>query len=473
MATQSDSGKPGRQPIPPAKRQRLQRAFEHASKMAATGNFDYATDLFTQCLRDDPGNLIYVQNFLGNLRKKYNNNKKGSKLAVFKGVGSSVSIKKASVQKDWDSVLATGLELLKLNPWDTPTLSAMAAACHALEFDECELAYLRGALEANIKDPDVNRQCAKALARQGQFDQAIVCWNRVLDANKDDEEAKRAVADLTVEKTIHKGGYETAKSSTEVMTDKAAQAERLGQAGPQITPERQLEKAIQKNPAELSNYLQLSDLHFQKERFDEAVALMSKALEVSGGDVNIRERLEDLQLRRQRDRLAVAERQAQQTKTPEALELYKQLRVELNNAEIEVFHARAERYPTNDVYKYELAVRLKRAGRHKDAITYFQQAGNDPQRKGQVLLSLGECFQQIQPPQYKLAMSKYEAAVQEISDRDTDLKKRALYLAGALAMGLKDLDKAERYLTDLAGLDFGYRDVSDRLDKIAQLRHKD
>jgi len=34
------------------------------------------------------------------------------------------------------------------------------------------------------------------------------------------------------------------------------------------------------------------------------------------------------------------------------------------------------------------------------------------------------------------------------------------------------LNDAEKYLTQLAALDFGYKDVSDRLDKIAQARDK-
>ena len=67
-------------------------------------------------------------------------------------------------------------------------------------------------------------------------------------------------------------------------------------------------------------------------------------------------------------------------------------------------------------------------------------------------------------------MSHYESAIQEIPDRDADNKKRALYLAGRLAMALKDLEAAEKHLTTLAGLDFTYKDVSALLDKIAKLR---
>ncbi len=60
---------PKRQPISPAVRQRLQKQFEAGSKVAATGNYDYATDMFTQCVLADPGNLLYVSNFVGNLQK--------------------------------------------------------------------------------------------------------------------------------------------------------------------------------------------------------------------------------------------------------------------------------------------------------------------------------------------------------------------------------------------------------------------
>jgi hypothetical protein len=36
-----------------------------------------------------------------------------------------------------------------------------------------------------------------------------------------------------------------------------------------------------------------------------------------------------------------------------------------------------------------------------------------------------------------------------------------------LAAGLDDRDAAQKYLGTLAGLDFGYRDVAQRLDKLA------
>jgi hypothetical protein len=64
-------------------------------------------------------------------------------------------------------------------------------------------------------------------------------------------------------------------------------------------------------------------------------------------------------------------------------------------------------------------------------------------------------------------MRNYVTAVESLTDREAELRKRARYRAGVLAAGLDDRDSAQKYLGTLAGLDFGYRDVAQRLDKLA------
>ena len=93
-----------REPLTPAKQKRLQQCFEHASKQMAQESYDYATELFSQCVLGDPSNLGYVQSYLGNLKKKYNNNKTGSKLAVLKERGARSAIKKALAKVKWLTV---------------------------------------------------------------------------------------------------------------------------------------------------------------------------------------------------------------------------------------------------------------------------------------------------------------------------------------------------------------------------------
>jgi tetratricopeptide (TPR) repeat protein len=127
-----------------------------------------------------------------------------------------------------------------------------------------------------------------------------------------------------------------------------------------------------------------------------------------------------------------------------------------------------KRYPNDLALKYELGRRYMLTNRFNEAIQELQAAKNDPRRKGACMLALGQSFQNIR--QYPLAMTHYEAAIEEIPDRDADNKKRALYYAGRLAAAMKNVETAQKHLTTLASLDFTYKDVSALLDKIAKLR---
>ncbi len=451
-------------------RRRLQSWFTHGQEKAATGNYDYATDMFSQCVEGDPASLDYLNAFLLNLQKKYNNNKKGAGFtAAFKSSALKASLKKSSIRKDWPALFKTGLELLKLNPWDSSTLIQMAHACEAMHCQETLLAWLRAALDVYPNDADINKLCALALAKQGHFDQAIVCWARVEKARPGDDEALRAISDLQVRKTEAQLVRRTERVAQAAAQEAAAEVG--GQAAIKLTRQQELQQAVAENPANLDAYIELAELHARDDRYNEAERILRGALEASGGELRIREAYEDMGLRKARYQVQVAEQRAEDRPSEEAENLAYRMRQELNRLETEVFRSRTERYPNVIAWKIELGARLKRAGNYSEAIKVFQPATADPRRRGYVHVELGECFQQIK--QYKLAMANYEAAIETLGDRgEPDLRKKALYRAGVLAMGLEDLNLAEKHLTELAGLEYGYRDIAERLDKIAELRHK-
>ena len=213
----------------------------------------------------------------------------------------------------------------------------------------------------------------------------------------------------------------------------------------------------------------MADICIHEARYSDAEYVLTRATEVAGsGDLRIQERMEGVLLRRAAQQLAIAEQQAQQDPTEENEQLAVRIRNQANQAELEIYAARADRDPHNAQLKYELGIRLKRAGKFKDAISAFQAGRDEPKQRARVLLELGECFQRIE--QFKLAMTNYEQAIEASEDPDTEIRRLALYRAGVLSTGMKEFDRAERHLTELAGLDFGYRDVADRLDKLGQLR---
>ena len=455
--------------MPPAKRRRLQLMFEHGNKVAAQGQFDYATQMYTDCVLGDPANPVYVKSFLNNLAKKYQGNKKGSKMAGMATMGSRASLKKTSMQKDWTGVLTNALEILKSNPWDTGALIELGRACEAQELDESQLEFMRMALDADMADVEVNRVAARAFGRLGYFDEAIACWTRVINAKPGDEEAVRARSNLSVEKTIKKGGYETADSTKQVRADKQAPADGAEEdVDKRLSPEQQLMRAIKKDPTKSANYIELAEMYQRDEKFVEAEKVLTQALQAAGGDIMIRERLEDVQLRRLRQKIGQAEKKAADEGTDAAKKLVSDLKSNLLNQEIEVYGNRCERYPANLGFKFELAQRLEKSKKYAEAIKLYQEARNDQKRKGQVFMGLGKCFTNIK--QYKLALDSFDKAVEAIPERDIDQRKEALLLAGKLAVHTKDLERAEKHLSALAGIDFAYKDLPDWLDKLAKLR---
>ena len=450
-----ENAKSGREPLSLAKRKRLEKVFEVASKKAAasttSSDFDYVTELVGQCAAGDPSNATYVRAYIENLHKRYGNNRKGSSLAQFKELGARSALKKAVAQEQWDEVIQQGMKVLAVNPWDMRSLLGMAKAANKSGDRDCELVYLEAALKGSPKNATCNRLYAIAMSDRGLIDQAITFWHRVEQALPNDDEAKRSIATLTVQKARASGKFDDDD-------DDARRARVKTQQQQELSLEQQLQRKIRSEPEKMSHYLELAQIYSNDDRFADAEKLLAKAYQLSNGDNDIREKWEDSQIRGLRQKIA-------HTKDAEAK---KRLQAEYFEKDMQFYKARVERYPNNLIFKYELGYRYMKTRRYAEAIRELQTAKNDPRRRGLCMLVLGECFQQIK--RYELAKRHYEAAILEIPEHDSDNKKKALYLVGRLTLGLGELEPAEKHLSALAALDFTYKDVAKLLDKVAKLR---
>ena len=450
-------------PISEAERKRLQKCFLVGEQKAA-GNLDYAIEMFATCVLGDPASPLYLQSFFAVLKKKFAGKKAGGLSALF-SAGALGNLKKLAAAEQWLELLKKGVELLKSSPHDHATLLAMANACRQLNFQETQPIYLRAALDAAPADAEVNLVCAEYLEARGEYDQAIACWRRIAAIKGMAEEAERTITKLQVDKTFAKGrgldGRAGAKPEAKATGDTPSDK-------PQAVV---LRETLAQDPANVEAALELADLLEKEETIAAAEQVLRQALAASGNDLKVREHLEDRQLRWARHRVHVAEQRAAAEDTPQHRQTLEEVRSAQIRQEIEVYRSRSDRYPENMTWRYELALRLKADGNYDGAIKEFQAVIQDDRRKGAVALELGECFQKIK--QYQLAFQSYQTAVDALTDREADLRKRALYRAGVLAMGLKDVDSAQKYLSTLAGIDFGYRDVADRLDKLKTVKHKE
>lgn len=486
---------PDRPSITPAVQQRLQQVFQHATRSFEKGDFDYAHDLLSQCVSENPANLTYLQTFRANLTKQAGPGKKSGTFAAFLGKSGRGAVDKAAGKGAWQEAFVAGCGALKKNPSDIGVLQAMAFAAGELDIADCQLYYLKWALDIEPTNIETNRQAAAALSSVQEFDQAIACWQRVLQQKPNDEEASKQVSRLSVEKTIAVGGYqaevgepgEEGPSLANISTARVADLAAKQSDGAPRKPGRdsdstvvETEESFEQTEARLQDriaaastdaepFLELAKHYADADRLQDAERILKQAVSALPSDVTVRDRLEDLHLRRVRQQVKVAQDRRAQNDNEESRHLVKRMTDQANRAELEVYDARVKRSPGDTRLQFELGLRQKRVGDYREAIKSFQAARGDRQRLAETQILLGECFQHIE--QYKLALGSYEASIEACGTTQEETKKLALYRSGVLAMGLKDYDRAEQWLTELAGLDFSYRDVADRLDKIAAIRN--
>jgi len=440
----------GRKPLSPAERSRLSKCFASGSDNLKRGNLDYSIEMFSSCVVGDPASPVYLQALLEALARKHAGKKAGGFSSLL-AAGGGKNINRLVAAGKLTDAIQTGITVLKSNPADTACLLGLADACGGLGCLETEGLFLRRALDVAARDPVVNKQCAAYMERLGQFDQAIRCWQRIAEQKsvKLKQEAEKEIARLSVEKTRNelenRGGKTSAAAAGEP---------------PLVVLRRRLAEV----PTDSEAAFELSDLLEREGTIEEAEKVLTDALAASGNDLKVREHLEDRQLRWAKRRLMLAEKQLAAADGEAQRETVSRLRRALLQQEIEIYAARNDRYPENAAWKYELALRLKAIGSYAEAIKHFQEVLLDARRRGAVALELGECFQKIK--QYPLAMRNYQSALEHLGDREMELRKRALYRAGVLAAALKDRDAAQKHLSTLAELDFGYRDVAARLEKI-------
>jgi tetratricopeptide (TPR) repeat protein len=362
-------------------------------------NFDYAVEMFGKSVLLVPDNLLYRQVLRGAEQKMYGNNGSGARMAFVRLTGSRGKTKKAKLQKNWRELDHAAEEGLRVNPWDATFNAEVGEAAVHLGYQEVAVFAYEKAVEADQNNKEYLRALATAYEKRSRFIDARNMWERLLKLDPLDSEARTKITDMLTKDTIRGGGYEEAEKLKEVVKEGYEESVRGDAADPNAiaapgeSPEDDLKHAIRKDPSNAGHYLKLAELLRKEKRFEESVEIYQKALEVTGGDPNVRERREDVQLdlgRRNRD---LAKQEA--AKRPDDAALQQQaadITRELILQEIEVFSARVDRYPQDLRLKAELGQRFFQTGKYQQAIPLFQQAAKDNRLEAAVSLNLAKCF---------------------------------------------------------------------------------
>jgi tetratricopeptide (TPR) repeat protein len=437
--------------VTPDLRRRLQQRYEEAQRLAMLPGPDFRRvhELLAECVRADPGNTLYLDALLANLRRRGAAQGRpwwARWLAPRLRSAGSMQVRRKDAKPDDDTragpanrahstqytVLSQAADWLWREPNDVAALQQLAQAAEACDFDDIELRYLAAARQAAPDDIQTLRMLARALARQGRFEDAIGPWCAVVALAAGDAEAERAIADL-------RG------------------AEASGDDSPPPAP-REMSSDAQSLVSQ-ARALQTAGMFSQaEEHFAHAQAAL-------GGDLELLHEREELRLRRSEERLAIARRRAASDAHPKAQSLVASLESEHNRLEIEILNIRAERQPEDWSLRLELAKRLKRAGNYSGAIQRLEEVLRLQPQEPVGLIELGECWQHLR--QFAKALELYQRAIAATGPSNVgDAEQLARYRTGVLAAAMGQTGLAREHLAAIVAAQPGFKDARERLDKL-------
>ena len=440
--------------------------FKRGTEAMMKQNWDYSCQMFRTAVDMVPENLLYRQSLRGVTEKRFNNNGTGASMSGMRLAGTKVSIKKSRMQSDWNSILKLCEDGLMVNPWE-PSLNAdLGDALHAVGFLEPALYCFMRAVKGEPTNKDYLRTLGRLHEARGNYDEAIECFTKLLRMDNMDGESRQKITALSAQKTVHRGGYENADDIRQVQKVLADKMNKDTADGPGMSVQADLERAVRKDPANKDNYLKLADFLRRDGNLEKTAEALQKALEVSGGEVKIREQLEDVQLDMMRRAAGYAKEAAfADSEDKFAKRKYQEVKGELMLREIEVYASRIERYPQDMALKFDLALLYMQDKRHQLAIPLLQKSRGDARRKVESLINLGKCF--IYEKQYPLARRQFEQAVPECkSDDNLDGFLDLHYYLGRVCEELKDFNAAISHYQTVLEYDYDYKDNRERLARL-------
>ena len=349
-----------------------QEWFKKGTEAMNHKNWDYAIKAFGMCVVLTPEMLLYRQSKHGCIRKSFNDNGSGAKMAGMRLMGVRGRVKKCRMQKDWKGIETAVEEGLLLNPWDAQLMFDLGDACENQQNLTVAKYALERAVEYDKDNIEYNRRLGHLLIERRDYKPARACFERIYKLDPNDSDARSMMSRIDAEATMDRGGYDNAENTRDVKVEQpvapvnAYEADRQARKGtpkvadaPGESDETDLLHAIRKEPTNLNLYLKLADLYIKDRLFGKAQDQYNKALEISNGNADIRERLHEVQLLMLRNDLSEAEDRVRNSPGKERLvEKVKTLKGELLTREIEFLTHSVELHPNDMRKKYDLAQRM-------------------------------------------------------------------------------------------------------------------
>jgi tetratricopeptide (TPR) repeat protein len=444
--------------------------FDKALATLERNNLDYAIEMFIQCLNIEP-NFTQARQYLRATQMKKTESAGGLKRMFTAGKLMPLLTKaKVSLQKNPTEAMTLAEQALTEDPKNGQALSLLAEAAEVANFPETVVQTLETYTRLNPKDMKALHWLARSYSAAEQHELARETYERIIQVNPNDFDAQKGLKDATAHGAMAGGGWEEQDTSFRDKLKDEKESVALEQESRMVRAEDVVENLIKEKLQALGNdpenpviQRELGKLYTQKEKYEDALRYLEPLYSKEGGaDPELEREIADVKVKRLQSTINVKKKQLE-TNPANAAALGNEitsLETELDQVKLSDAERLVERYPNDLMYRYELGALYLKTGNVQGAIEQFQKSRGQPQRRVASLNYLGQCFQQIGYPD--MAIDVFNEAINEIPTMD-GLKKELLYNLGCAYENMGAQDKAVAEFKKIAAVDFGFRDVRDKI----------
>jgi tetratricopeptide (TPR) repeat protein len=443
--------------------------FEKAREITETGNLDYVIDLYVEGLRYAPDAVEQGHLPLCELALQ-RHGKGGKKPSVME------KMKRLRGKTPLEQMLNAEYLFAK-DPQHLPYAEAMlrAAAAGGYKRTASWIANLIFQTNNAAEKPSAQTYILlkDSYAALGEFDKAVVACQRACKLRPNDADLADEFKNLSAELTMAKGKYDKEGDFRKSIKDRETQESLQGQYRV-VQTEDYRQAAVERARKESAQ-----DPNLSRNIYDLAQALSALRTDEAENEAielleNAYKAKQDFSFKQRAGQIKIKQLQRKIRKTKAAVEAnpddaqakatLAELSAQLNHFELEHFRLSVQNYPTDLPAKYEYAVRLMQNKQYNEAIPLLQDAQKDPRRKISAMNKIGLCF--FLKGWLTDAIDVFNEAIEAHEIKDDDVAKELRY---NLARAYEEHGQKEEALElyhKIAQVDFAYRDVSQRVDKL-------
>lgn len=443
--------------------QRALAAFER-------NNLDYAIEMLLQSLTMEPS-FTQARKYLRAAQMKRAESQGGFKRAMVAAkLQPLLHRARLSVSKNPVEAMNLIEQALGEDPRNNQALSLLAEAAEAAQFPETTVQTLEHLTKLHPRDTKSLHWLARTYAGMERYDLAGEVYERLLQIDPNDFEAQKGQKDATAHGAMQAGRWEQDGDFRKSLKDEK-ESTALEQAAKVVRAEDMTENLIRENLAKLNQdpespviRRELGKLYGQKGDFETALQYLEKLFTAeAGADPTLEREIADLKAKHLQAKINQTKQAlAAQPGNPQLQEQIAALEKEHTQLLLKDAESIVAKYPNDLMYRYDLGVLYMRAGNTQGAIEQFQRSVGQPQRRVASLNYLGQCFEQI--GLHDLAIDQYTKAIEELPMMD-GVKKEITYNLGTAYESLGETDKAIVEYKKIAAVDFGFRDVRDKITR--------